>query len=72
EARFEGRIVGIGADAIAQWSELCGRAEAVGNKLPVIDSLLAATASVHGMVMVTRNVEDFERCCEALEIVYPY
>jgi predicted nucleic acid-binding protein len=29
--------------------------------LPVIDSLLAATARVHGLTLVTRNVPDIER-----------
>ncbi len=28
--------------------------------LPVIDALLAATARVHGLTVVTRNVKDFE------------
>lgn len=28
---------------------------------PVRDSLIAATALVHGMTVVTRNVSDFER-----------
>jgi hypothetical protein len=28
--------------------------------LPVIDALIAATARVHGMTVVTRNVKDFE------------
>jgi len=29
--------------------------------LPVIDSLLAATAQVHGLTMVTRNSKDVAR-----------
>jgi predicted nucleic acid-binding protein len=28
--------------------------------LPVIDVLIAATARVHGLTVVTRNVKDFE------------
>jgi predicted nucleic acid-binding protein len=28
--------------------------------LPAIDSLLAATALVHGLTVVTRNAKDFE------------
>jgi toxin FitB len=28
--------------------------------LPAIDSLLAATALVHGLTLVTRNLADFE------------
>jgi hypothetical protein len=29
--------------------------------MPVIDSLIAATARAHGLTVVTRNVKDFER-----------
>jgi toxin FitB len=28
--------------------------------LPVVDALITATARVHGMTLVTRNVQDFE------------
>jgi toxin FitB len=28
--------------------------------VPVIDALIAATARVHGLIVVTRNVKDFE------------
>lgn len=28
--------------------------------VPVIDALIAATAQVHGMTVVTRNVKDYE------------
>lgn len=41
--------------AVAQrWAELNA-----GDPLPVVDSLLAATALVHDLVVVTRNVGDF-------------
>lgn len=33
-----------------------------GEKLPVMDSFIAATAIAHGLVVVTRNVKDMERC----------
>jgi toxin FitB len=33
----------------------------VPDKLPIIDGLLAATALVHDLVLVTRNVRDVER-----------
>ena len=33
----------------------------VPDPLPVLDSLLAATASVHGLTLVTRNVKHVER-----------
>ena len=39
-----------------------GASEAPGKPLPVIDALVAATGLVHGLVVVTRNVADLERC----------
>lgn len=33
----------------------------VPDTLPVVDSLLAATAHVHGLTVVTRNVRDIAR-----------
>ena len=29
--------------------------------LPIVDSLLAATAEAHGLILVTRNLKDIER-----------
>ena len=37
---------------------------------PVIDALIAATARVHGMTVVTRNVEDFELA--GVEVLNPF
>ncbi|MBI5165337.1 MAG: type II toxin-antitoxin system VapC family toxin [Magnetospirillum sp.] len=52
---FADRLLPIDATTAEQW----GRLSAV-RPLPVIDSLLAATASVHGLTLVTRNRRDFE------------
>jgi toxin FitB len=55
-AYFKGRILLIDAPIADQW----GRLQAsVSRPLPVIDSLLAATALRHGLKLVTRNVNDF-------------
>jgi toxin FitB len=50
------RILPINEVIAEQW----GRFN-VPYSLPVIDSLLAATASVHGLTLVTRNLKDVER-----------
>jgi predicted nucleic acid-binding protein len=42
----------------------------VPNPLPVIDSLLAATAKVHGLTLVTRNVADVEST--GIPVVNPF
>ncbi len=72
EKRFEGRLVAIDPELLNAWASLCGNAEARGKKLPVIDSLIAASAELHDMVLVTRNVDDFRNCSDALEIFDPY
>jgi predicted nucleic acid-binding protein len=46
-------------------AQIWGRLNA-GEVLPVVDSLLAATAQAHGLTLVTRNLKDVERsgiCC---------
>lgn len=51
------------ADRILPVDEMIARRGAVlhvPNPVPVRDSLIAATALVHGMTVVTRNVSDFE------------
>lgn len=72
EKRFEGRLVAIDPELLSAWASICGSAEARGKKLPVIDSLIAASAELHDMVLVTRNVDDFKNFSHALEIFDPY
>jgi predicted nucleic acid-binding protein len=50
------RILEIHQAIAEQWSRFN-----VPDPLPVIDSLLAATAHVHGLTLVTRNLDDVER-----------
>lgn len=64
-ATFQGRILGIGLNE----SEIWGRLNS-GEKLPDIDGLIAATALVHRLTVVTRNVKDFVRA--RVEVVNPW
>ena len=61
-ARFGQRLVEIDAEIARAWGTLLGEAESRGEKLPVVDSLIAVTASIHDLVVVTRNVQDMARC----------
>jgi predicted nucleic acid-binding protein len=54
-AFFAGRLLAVDAAVADRWGYLQARA---GRPLPAIDSLLAATAMQHGLVLVTRNVRD--------------
>jgi len=56
-AFFTGRILTVDAAVADRWGRLVARA---GRPLPAIDSLLAATALEHDLVLVTRNTKDFE------------
>ena len=60
--RFGGRLLPIDTRTAARWGAIAGESEKRGRPLPVIDCLIAATALVNGLAVVTRNVGDFERC----------
>ena len=60
--RFGQRLVEIDAEIAWAWGTLLGEAEKQGEKLPVVDSLIAVSANVHGLTVVTRNVQDIARC----------
>ncbi len=56
--RFAGRILEITEAVAERWGEIQGTAEQQGNKMPVIDSLIAATGLVYSVAVVTRNTAD--------------
>ncbi len=58
--RFDGRILPADTDVCLCWGELLARLEKQGKPMPTVDSLIAATASFHGMTLVTRNTRDME------------
>jgi len=53
EAAFDGRVLGIDNEVSDQW----GRMSAI-RPIPVIDGLLAATAVISDLTLVTRNDRD--------------
>lgn len=57
--RFRDRIVDVSQAVAGSWGKLLAKAETIGQTVGVIDGFLAATALVHEMTLVTRNVEDF-------------
>jgi len=58
--RFEGNVVPLDIDIMAEWGRITARLESKGKTMPVIDSLIAATVLDRKMTLVTRNVSDFE------------
>lgn len=67
---LEDRILPTGLEVALAWGDLCGESERRGRTLPVLDSLIAATALVHGLAVVTRNGADFEEC--GVRVVNPW
>lgn len=64
--RFEFRILPLDQKISLEWGKLCGKSEQLGEKLPAIDSLIAATAINYQLTLVTRNESDFSRMNIAL------
>lgn len=64
---FFGRILPVDAAVADSWGRLVAKA---GRPLPAIDSLLAATALEHDLVLVTRNTKDLEN--QGVTLINPW
>jgi toxin FitB len=64
--RFEGRIVLIDGAIADEWGRLVARQEARGRPIAAMDGLIAATAQVHALTLVTRNATDFQVSVKAV------
>jgi predicted nucleic acid-binding protein len=53
-----------------RWAQLLAELRASGRSMPIKDSLIAATALVHGLTVVTRNRRDFVKA--GVEIEDPF
>lgn len=58
-SRFSSRILTVTETVAETWGELSASATRDGRQLHVVDGLLAATALVAGLTVVTRNGADF-------------
>lgn len=54
------------AETGLRWAELLARLRASGRAMPIKDSLIAATALTHGLIIATRNRADFSQADVAL------
>ena len=59
EAWFEGRSLPVDREIASAWAVLMADGLKSGRPLPLVDSLIAATALCHGLTVVTRNTRDF-------------
>ena len=58
---MQGRILSFNVSTANVWGQLKASWEQAGVVVPSLDSQLAATASRHSLVLVTRNTADFNR-----------
>jgi predicted nucleic acid-binding protein len=59
-SRFATRILPITEIVAERWGDIAADASRARRTVHVVDGLLAATALVFGLTVVTRNVADFE------------
>lgn len=66
------RIVCVPWDAVCglRWAQLLADLRRQGQAMPIKDSLIAATALVHGLTVVTRNEADFKKA--GVKVVNPF
>jgi predicted nucleic acid-binding protein len=57
--QFAGRVLALDVDTLLTWGYMAAQRKQQGTPMAVMDSLIAATARQHKMVLVTRNVADF-------------
>lgn len=67
---FAGRVIPLGEQEMTAWAKLQAQVERTGRMLPMVDSLLAATALCHGFTIATRNVEDFRH--SEVQVINPW
>ena len=68
--RFDGRIVPIDIEVMLHWGVVQSKLKRVGKPLPIMDSLIGATAEAKNLVLITRNDKDFKNL--DIEIINPF
>ena len=58
------------AETGLRWAALLATLRQTGRAMPIKDSLIAATALVHGLAVATRNRSDFEKA--GVKVVDPF
>jgi len=69
-SRFKNRILSINMGEVNRWGKILATAEKKGKPLPAIDSLIAATAQVHNLSVVTRNTQVIEG--SGVDVINPW
>jgi len=57
--RFERRVLPVSERIAVAWGRVVSLTESAGRPISAMDAFLAATAQVHDLTLVTRNVDHF-------------
>lgn len=57
--QFNNRILAIDLEVVLTWGRLSGECRQRGIVIPAVDGLIASTAIVHNLTVVTENINDF-------------
>ena len=68
--RMEGRILSFNTTTAHVWGQLMAGWDKKGATVPSLDSQLAATAHRYKLMMVTRNVADFQNT--GIKVINPF
>ena len=60
QATFSPRVLSVNATVAECWGEILAANAKSGNTRPAIDALIAASAKVDNLILVTRNVRDMD------------
>jgi len=66
KAGFSGRILPVDTVVMERWAQLQVATGRTGKRMPVMDSLSAATALSHNLTLATRTIADFKAARGAL------
>jgi predicted nucleic acid-binding protein len=69
-ARFARRILPVDAAIALIWGDVRAGRQRTGRPISAMDALIAATARIHGLALVTRNRSDFDG--SLIDIVNPW
>ena len=64
--RFEERVIGVDGAIADEWGRVIALREARGRPIGAMDALIAATAQIHDLTVVTRNPTDFQASVKAV------